>query len=178
MRGSLIVLAGILTFVLVYFTLTVLFYLTLHRCLSQIKKSNRDLDPGLVWLNLIPCFVLVWMFITVCRVGGSLRKEFQERGWKTDGEGFGISMGIAYGTLLVLCHIPYLGLLFVIPMFISVVIYWMQIAGYCGRLSAEPPAKRRRSLDDDDLLEAFDMRPMPVPPTVQRVGPPDERIRR
>jgi hypothetical protein len=177
-NNPLFVLTGILLFLFVSFGLSVLFYLTLHRCLSQVKRSNRVMDPALVWLNLIPLWMLVWTFVTVSRVGGSLRKEFEDRGWKKEGEHFGVTMGTAYGTLLAMSHIPCLGLLFIIPTCVTMVWYWMQIAGYSGRLTAEPPPKRRRSLQDDDLLEAFDFVPVPPPPSSQPTGTVDERIRR
>jgi hypothetical protein len=177
-KDQVILLAEILTTMMVVFGLTVLFYLTLHRCLNQIKRSNRDLEPPMVWLNLVPLLNLVWTFVTVSRVGSSLRKEFGYREWKTEGERFGVTMGTAYGTLLVMSHIPCMGLLFVIPMFVTMVIYWMQIAGYSGRLTAEPARKRRRQFEDDEIFEALDMKPMPIPPPVVTTGPADERFRR
>jgi len=162
--------------VAIAFGLTILFYLTLHRCLNQVKTANRDLEPPFIWLNLIPLFTLVWTFITVSRIGSSLRKEFEHREWPTEGERFGVTMGTAYATLLLMSHIPCFGLLFVIPMIVSMIIYWMQIAGYSGRLTTEP-TRRRRRFDDDDILEALDVKPMPLPPPVKTVASIDERIR-
>jgi hypothetical protein len=34
----------------------IFFLLTLQRCFSRISPANRQMEPGMVWLNLIPCF--------------------------------------------------------------------------------------------------------------------------
>jgi hypothetical protein len=34
--------------------------------------------PGLVWLQLIPLFGLVWQFFVVVRIAGSIQNEFQQ----------------------------------------------------------------------------------------------------
>jgi hypothetical protein len=43
-------------------TIAIFFYLTLSRCLSRIRSRNREMEPGQVWLNLIPCFGIIWIF--------------------------------------------------------------------------------------------------------------------
>jgi hypothetical protein len=47
--------------VLVIFSLiiNIFFLLTLSRCLSRVQPRNRDMEPGMVWINLIPCFSMV-----------------------------------------------------------------------------------------------------------------------
>jgi hypothetical protein len=157
---------------------SILFYFTLHRCLARVKLSNRDMTPGLVWLNLLPCFQIVWIFITVSRIGSSLRKEYKDRDWPTEGEGFGMTVGIAYAMLFLGCHIPFVNLLFAIPWLICWFAYWWQIASYSDRIASEPPPRRRRPVDEDHIFDALDVRPMPVPPTAATRPPVDidERI--
>jgi hypothetical protein len=50
----------------------IFYLLTLSRCFSRIAPRNRRMEPGLVWLNLIPCFQLIWIFFTTTRLADSL----------------------------------------------------------------------------------------------------------
>ena len=54
-----------------------LFLLTEQNTLKKISQENRLLRPGLVWLQLIPLFGLVWQFFVVIRIAGSIQNEFQ-----------------------------------------------------------------------------------------------------
>jgi hypothetical protein len=63
------------------FVIHIFFLLTLSRCLSRIQPRYRDMEPGLVWLNLIPCVATIWIFFTVIKIANSLRKEYYYRDW-------------------------------------------------------------------------------------------------
>jgi hypothetical protein len=126
----------------------VFFLLTLSRCLSRIQPHNRDMEPGLVWLNLIPCVDLVMIFLTVIWIANSLRKEYESRGWHSGSESFGQGVGLGYAICRVLAAIPYVGVLFGIPALVCFIIYWVQIANF-GRALEERPYGRDRGLDDD-----------------------------
>jgi hypothetical protein len=96
-----------------------------------------------VWLNLIPGFNAVWLFITVNRVADSLQREFRSRGWRNR-ENFGRTLGIVLGVFSALNFGCYIGAL--IPI-ILLVIYWGKIAEYNRQLAA------RYEEDDDDEYE-------------------------
>ena len=87
----LVILAGVLVLHIVYLV-------SLSKCFSRIAPHNRRMEPGMVWLNLIPCFGMIWIFITTSRLADSLRSEFGERGLAADGD-FGRSMGTTYPIL-------------------------------------------------------------------------------
>lgn len=53
----------------------VLFLLTQQNTLKVIQPENRELSPGLVWLQLIPIFNLYWIFVVVTRIADSISKE-------------------------------------------------------------------------------------------------------
>jgi hypothetical protein len=53
----LLFICGILIVALV---IGILFLLTLHRALDRCSPRNRTMEPGMVWLNLIPLFSMVW----------------------------------------------------------------------------------------------------------------------
>lgn len=105
----------------------------------------RTMEPGQVWLNLIPCFCYVWNFITVLRVSESLRNEFEDRGDYRRGDDHGQALGITTCVLNVCQWIPYLGSLVFLGAVVCFIIYWVKIGGY-NRELAEAPSFR----DDDD----------------------------
>ena len=37
------------------------------------------MEPGMVWLMLVPCVNIVWQFVIAIRVPESLRNEFRDR---------------------------------------------------------------------------------------------------
>jgi hypothetical protein len=118
----------------------ILFLLSLSKCFSQISKRNRLMEPGLVWLNLIPLFNLVWMVITILRLADSLRNEYEDRGLQGDGD-FGKTLGILYFVLSFVCG-P-VGL-------VCFIMYWVKIVGYTSEMRQSGRGRRRRDEDDED----------------------------
>jgi hypothetical protein len=82
------------------FLLEFFFLRNLRDLLNQVSYDNRKMEPGNVWLNFIPVFNLVWVFVTVLRVRDSVRAEYGSRRLSSGGD-FGFGVGIAYATLLV-----------------------------------------------------------------------------
>jgi hypothetical protein len=164
----LIAIFGGVCFAMLAFLAAAIFYLkTLSKCFARISRRNRRMDPGQVWLNLIPFFNTVWMPITLDRLTESLRDEYDDLRIDDPGDGFGRPFWIAYLVLFTLAAIPYLG---VCPGFIGLVIwivYWVKLAAYSRQLAAG-----RR---DDDEYEDDD--PADRPPPRRRVDdrdPPPE----
>jgi hypothetical protein len=131
----------------------ILFLLTLSRTLAQCSPRNRTMEPGQVWLNLIPLFGLVWMFITVIRLSESLQNEYRSRGLHSDDPEFGKMTGILYLVLSLIPCVNIVGLVFFI-------MYWVKIAGYKTELTSrgrggefdddDAPRRPRRRDDDDE----------------------------
>ena len=117
----------------------VFFLLTLSRCLKQVSPRNRQMEPGQVWFNLIPCFNLVWMILTILKVSDSLRDEYEDRRMRGDGD-FGKTTGIIFYVSNFFCGIVAL---------IFFIMYWVKIAGYAREL-AETGRRSRRGGDFDD----------------------------
>lgn len=111
----------------------IFYLLTLSKTLSVVSEKNRTMSPGLVWLNLIPVFVLGWHLYTVVMIRNSLRAEFQERNIADPGKG-GFGVGMATSVLFVSSVIPYVGMVTGIAGLVFWIIYWVKIAGYKKRL--------------------------------------------
>lgn len=142
-------LAGLLIFYFVVIAIAIvvqiMFLLTLSRCLRQISPRNRQMEPGQVWLCLIPIFGFVWLIITILRIADSLRDEYADRGIRGDGD-YGKTMGIIYVVTSFLCG-P-IGL-------ICWILYWVKIAGYTKQLAS----RRNSGAYDDDDYDDDDDRP-------------------
>jgi hypothetical protein len=67
----------------------------LQRALLRCSVRSRTMRPGLVWLNLVPLFGVIWSFITIFRVSESLQNEFGLRRMRHDGD-CGRSIGLFY----------------------------------------------------------------------------------
>ena len=144
----LVIVGGML---LVGLVIAVFFFLTLSKALTRCHPRNRTMEPGMVWLNFIPLFNIVWQFITVNRVAESLSNEFYERGWDRPGEDYGKSIGTTYCIMNVLGCIPYCGAIFAIIGLVCFIIYWVKIANYSGQLASryDDYDDRDHDLDED-----------------------------
>lgn len=133
---------GVTAFVLA-FTLGVSFLVALARALRRVGPENRRMEPGQVWLNLIPVFNLVWATVTVERVAESLRDEFRERGLDGPDERYGRRAGLTVLALIASGLLIYPAIITYPLAFCFWVVYWRQINGYERRLKsgayAPPP---------------------------------------
>ena len=104
----------------------------------------------MVWLNLIPCFDMIWIFFTISRLADSLRSEFHDRRLRDDGD-FGRALGITYASLGLAAMIPYIGSLFGLAALVCWIIYWVKIAGYNRQLATvRTDGSPAGDWDDDD----------------------------
>jgi hypothetical protein len=155
----LLVVIGVI--LLVSLIVGIFFLLTLHRALARCAPHNRRMEPGMVWLNLVPLLSLVWMFITVSRVAETLRNEFRDRGWHRRDDDYGNGVGMAACGLNIASIIPYIGGCLGLAALVCFIIYWVKIAGYSGRLATRHYSEYEdhRYDDRDDDYEDYDDRP-------------------
>jgi hypothetical protein len=108
------------------------YYGLLSSILRKCSPASRTMQPGLVWLLLIPLVNLIWGFFVVSALGKSLANEFNSIG--TPVEDPGKSIGIA----MCICHacglIPYVNFLTLPTGFVLWIIYWVKMAGFSRRL--------------------------------------------
>ena len=100
-RRPLCVAAEVLIFA-VAIGVQIMFLLNLSKTLALCRPRNRTMEPGMVWLNLVPFLNIVWIFITVIRISESLTKEYRSRGLHSDDPDFAKTMGILYGVCILL----------------------------------------------------------------------------
>ncbi len=121
-------------------TMHVLFALNVVRTLKLCDPRNRTMEPNQVWLNFIPLFNIVWIFITIVRVAETLEAEFRDRGLRAEGD-FGKTNGlVAIIAALVACSPVAL---------IFYIIYWVKMAGYRKQLEENGGSDRRDDEEED-----------------------------
>jgi hypothetical protein len=115
-------------FLIVY----ILYLITFSRTLELCHPHTRKMNPGEVWMVLIPVYGIVWQFIMIGRLADSLAIEFRNRNLPVHEERPGYSAGIT-AHILLLCGgiIPVLGLIVAIIFFIR---YWNLIGNYKKQL--------------------------------------------
>lgn len=124
----------ILIFCCAGLVVAIFFLLTLQKTLQRCAPESRTMEPGQVWLMLIPLFNIVWQFIVVQRISASLANEYRRRNIPIEPEP-GKMIGLAYCILGVCGIIPILGILASIACLVCWIIYWVKIGGYSENIS-------------------------------------------
>jgi hypothetical protein len=124
-----------------FFLLPAIFYiLTLQRALNKCSPTSRTLEPGMVWLYIVPVVNLVFHFFIVLGMAKSLRNEFDRRGVLIADPTPGQSVGLAMCICACCTIIPILGFLTGLAHLVLWIIYWAKIAEYSRTLDAHPQA--------------------------------------
>ena len=119
---------------LIGIVVAVLYLLNLQNLLKRISAENRVVEPGNVWLMLIPIFNLVYAFILYPKISESIKNEFLKRGLSDSGD-FGKSLGTAMAVLGLCGFIPVLGGFDSIAILVIWIIYWVKMSEYKSKLS-------------------------------------------
>lgn len=112
------------------------FLAAVARTLRRVSPENRRMEPGQVWLNLIPVFNLVWCTVTVERVAESLRNEFRAREMDGPEENYGRPRGLTLLALLASGVLFYPAFICYPAALVYAVLYWRQLNRYAERLRA------------------------------------------
>lgn len=119
---------------LIGFFVAVLYLLTLQNLLKKVSSESRVIEPGKVWLMLIPLFNLVYAFILYPKISESVKNEFLKRGLADSGD-YGRSLGTAMAVLGLCGFIPVLGGLAGFANLVIWIIYWVKMSEYKSKLT-------------------------------------------
>jgi hypothetical protein len=100
---AIIVIASL--FFLVMLGIGIFILYLLYKLLDALPPQYRLMEPGMVWLLLIPCFNLIWNFFVYPRISRSYQHYFNAQG-RTDVGDCGATLGIFYSVCAVLISIP------------------------------------------------------------------------
>lgn len=148
--GEPFLLVLVLCLVLGYLVALILFLIAQQNTLKAIQPQNRKMQPGEVWLQLIPLFNLIWQFIVVSRIAESIRNEINDRSLNSFlGEADPVfandmtprptyDMGLTYCILSLCGCIPLLGGFASLAGIVCWIIYWTQIVAYKNKFLNNP----------------------------------------
>jgi hypothetical protein len=134
--GSMLVVS--LVVVVAFLAVYIMFLLSLQKCLNRVAPANRAMEPGMVWLNLVPLLNLAWIFYTVIKLAESAVKEGQARG--IDVADGGKTLGLVFAILGICGVIPVLGILCSIGALVCWILYWMKVSGISKSFAAQAVA--------------------------------------
>ena len=139
-------------FILVWLGVMIFFLIAQQNTLKAIKPQNRRMQPGEVWLQLIPIFNLVWQFIVVGKISDSIRNEINDRNQNSF---LGVAdpvfsndvnrrptydIGLTFCILSLCGCIPLLGGIASLAGLVCWIIYWTQIVTYKNKFLNNPIA--------------------------------------
>jgi hypothetical protein len=139
-----VVIIGVVVGLAIGLTILILYLLNLQNALKQVAPQNRTMEPGMVWLAIIPFFNYYWNFRIARDISNSLAAEYRMRGLPLTEERPGYQIGMAYA-ILTCCGIlswfgiPVLPELCGLAGFICWIIYWVRIAKYKNELKLNAP---------------------------------------
>jgi hypothetical protein len=162
------VVAGVI--VVSVLVLYIFYILTLSRALSKCSASSRTMEPGMVWLLLVPIVNLVWDFRVVIGLAKSLGNEFRLRNIPNDDPQPGMLLGITMCTFGACETIRFLGAFLGVLAFaahlVLLILYWAKIAEFSRRLDqvqAMPGILNPMPLRRLDQVQAMPGTPHPMP---------------
>ncbi|MFC2129181.1 hypothetical protein ACFLQX_00205 [Bacteroidota bacterium] len=118
--------------------LPLIFYLlTMQNTLKLISAESRKMEPGEVWLCIIPFFGIIWNFIVVSKMAESLQLEFEKKGIQEAEDKPGYSIGMAYCICYAAAIIPFLGYMAAVGGFVCWIIYWVKVDGFRKKLEGD-----------------------------------------
>ncbi len=98
-------------------------------CLKRIPPQYRKMEPGMVWLMMIPCFNIVWAFFIGLRIPESFQAYFAAQG-RTDVGDCGRGIGLAYAICGACSIVPYIGVLPGLASLVLLIIFLVKMTGY------------------------------------------------
>jgi hypothetical protein len=131
---AMMVMFGLIGLAVGYAILALICWL-LSSALAAIPQEYRDMEPGMVWLLLIPLFPLVWNFFVYRRIPSSFQKYFAAQG-VTDRGDCGDSIGLWYSICVVLGCIPCVNYIAGPAALILLIIFLVKITGMKGQVKA------------------------------------------
>lgn len=114
----------------------IFYLLTLQKALSRCAATARTMEPGMVWLLLIPLFNLVWQFFVVFSIAKSLANEFARRGMAVSEQTPAQPIGLAMCICACVSIIPLLGMIAAVTSLVLWIMYWVKVAEYSRLLDA------------------------------------------
>lgn len=117
----------------------IFFCLTLQNLLKAIQKENRAMEPGMVWLLLIPILNWIWTFVVVINISKSIHAEYKSRNMEIEEKPL-LNLGLVFAISGICNFIPYLKYIAWLVGLISFIMYWIKANEYKNKIREFPAA--------------------------------------
>ena len=122
----------------VMLAIAIFYILTLSKTLQKCSPSSRTMQPGMVWLLLVPLLNLIWNFLVVNAISDSLTNEFRLRGIQNFEPNPGKSIGMPMAICGACSIIPILGVLAALAYLGLWIVYWVKVSSLSKMLDQAP----------------------------------------
>ncbi len=96
---------GLAVGLVVYFAILAGICWMISNALERVPREHRKMEPGQVWLLMIPCFNIVWNFFVFQRVPDSFASYFASVG-RTDAGDSGKQLGLWFAITRAVVVVP------------------------------------------------------------------------
>lgn len=97
-------------------------------CLKLLPQECREMEPGMVWLLMIPLFNLVWNFFVFPKTSRSFQRYFAAKG-RTEFGDCGEKIGLWCAICYVLCVVPCVNYVAGPAALVLLIIYLVKVVG-------------------------------------------------
>lgn len=109
-NGDVMVLLGVYaviigSFLAVSLAINALICWLVSGCYKRIPQQFRKMEPGMVWLLMIPCVPIVWNFFVFPRLAESYKAYFDSVG-NTEVGDCGAQISLFFAVAVVCAHVP------------------------------------------------------------------------
>lgn len=108
--------------------------IVMNKALDQVSHDLRRMEPGAIWLCLIPVFGFVWQFMVTNAVSEGIAKELLARNMLPKEEKPAYGYGLSGCILLCCCFVPYVGVCIAIIGLALMVVHMIKITEYNSEL--------------------------------------------
>ena len=121
--------------ILIGYAIAIVIILLLSGCMKRVPPQYRKMEPGMVWLLLIPLFNLVWNFFVYKALSESYQGYFQAQGRAAVGD-CGKNLGLAYCICCCGCIIPLVSFLAGPASLVLLILCLVKFIGYKNEIPA------------------------------------------
>lgn len=129
-----VIIAVVVVAILIGLAIRIVIIMLLSSCLSRIPPEHREMEPGMVWLLLIPCFDIVWNFFVFIKIPKSFQKYFAAQS-RTEFGDCGEQIGLWYCICVVACMVPILNYIAGPAALVLLIIFLVKVLGLKGQIS-------------------------------------------
>jgi hypothetical protein len=128
MGAIFLILLALFSLIMVSITIIILVYL--YVVLKKIPQQFRKMEPGMVFLLLIPCFSTIWLFFVNLRISDSFKAYFDSKNDTSVGDcgkQLGLWAAILNAAGVVFSWIPLFGQLFPLAGLVLFILFLVKI---------------------------------------------------